>query len=128
MNSGSVVASVFAHSGLVSNGSLDWRQLMASSIDGGNVVCALPGGIPVFPLAYSAPTMLCFGKPTGLVEAGRSRGGGKAKSWGGGRVGGSEWAGAAQRSSGAAAASCMPAPRGLFPLGSGKAIHEKPPP
>src|SRR3954452_4119149 len=128
MNSGSVVASVFAHSGLVSNGSLDWRQLMASSIDGGNVVCALPGGIPVFPLAYSAPTMLCFGKPTGLVEAEPSKGGSAAKSCEWRPVGTSESTRSVQPYFGAAAASCMSTPPGLFHSGPVKPTHEKPPP
>ena len=51
MNSGRVEPIVVAQSGFVSNGSVDSRHPSASSIEGGKVVCALPGGIPVLPLA-----------------------------------------------------------------------------
>src|SRR4051794_10254699 len=114
--------------GLSSKGSLDPRQAFAWSTLAGKVVCALPGGTPVLPLAYRAALIDCLGNPC------------RATAWAGSVVvsesrlsaplGTSDSTRFVQPYLGAAAAMLIafaPGP-GLFHVGSVSASHENPPP
>src|SRR4051812_21360785 len=122
MNDGSVVAIGPAQSGLSSYGSADCRHAIAASISGGKVVWALPGGIPVRPLAYSAATIERFGMPTGVTESEPSNAGSANGVWKCRPLGTREYTRSVQPYLGATAARCISVPPGVSHSGSVSAI------